>query len=187
MNAMTEWAAMNGEVQFNALIAMTWTAKRRDDAAECGQKMQWIKTQDDAQTNAAEAWLEMEKEAAKATEQGQPLAIALFRAVMTAAQRIDRQERRATRALFIEDLTDEQNAARRDCIETADRPTEDTCMATVAHDELAKACRDQRDLVIVSALIVGLTVAESAVIAEISQPAASKRIQKIRQRCASAA
>lgn len=187
MNAMTEWAAMNGEEQFNALIAMTWTAKRRDDAAECGQKMQWIKTQDDAQTNAAEAWLEMEKEAAKATEQGQPLAIALFRAVMTAAQRIDRQERRATRALFIEDLTDEQNAARRDCIETADRPTEDTCMAIAVCGEITEACRDQQDTIIISALVLGLTLTESATIAKISQPAATKRVKKIRQRCNSAA
>lgn len=188
--AAEEWETMEGAAQFSALTAMTWAAKRKDDAQpdEEGRKMGWIKTRDDAKTNAAEAWIEMEKETAKATEQGQPLAIALFRAVMTAAQRIDRQERRNARALRVNDIiTEDGQNYRREYIELNSAPTAENSFsdpesATITRDELASVAHDETDRAIMAMLIQGYTQREIADLLNISQPAVAKRVSKMRER-----
>ena len=52
--ARAEWAQMTGEQQYNALVAMAWTVRRRAEARnQTGAA--WIETEDDAQTVAADA------------------------------------------------------------------------------------------------------------------------------------
>ena len=185
MNATQEWASMDGQQQYNALVAMAWTCKSRD-----GKYLDWITTQDDARTCAAEAWMEMAKENDKATEQGQPLAIALYRAVMTAGRRIDRQERRNARALHFEDLTNEDGeTSRREYIELHSAPTaefswSDPYLTASIRDALERVCLDERDVAIIASIIRGLTGIETAAVCGISQPAVAKRLKKIAQRYA---
>lgn len=189
-DALQEWEAMDGDKQFSALVAMTWRAKRRDEAQQkAGEmKMTWIKTPDDAQTNAAEAWIEMQKEVSKATENGEPLALALFRAVMTAAQRIDRQERRAARALRVEDvITEDGQQYRREFIELNSAPMADSSWsdpepATITRDEISRAAHDNTDRAIIRMLAAGFTQAEVADRLAISQPAVAKRVRRMNER-----
>ena len=188
------WAAMDGEAQLAALVSMTWAAKKRDDAEEPQkQKMRWIVTRDDAQTNAAEAWIEMIPAVEKATENGDPLALALFRAVMTAAQRIDRQERRNARALRVtEDFDDATGATvRREYIETQAQPMSERSFTdpestAIFFDELDACTRDNTDRAIIEALACGYTQREIAAFLAVSQPAVAKRIRAMRERRAAA-
>ena len=188
------WASMDGEAQLDALTAMTWAAKRRDDAEEPQkQKMRWIVTRDDAQTNAAEAWIEMIPAVERASENGDPLALALFRAVMTAAQRIDRAEKRNARALRVtEDFDDATGATvRREYIETqaqpmAERSFTDPESATIFFDELDACAHDDTDRAIIEALACGYTQTEIAAFLAISQPAVAKRIRAMKERRAAA-
>lgn len=189
--AAQEWAEMDGESQFSALVAMTWRAKRRDDASRDDEprKMEWITCQDDARTNAAEAWLEMEKETRKATAQELPLAVALFRAVMTAAQRIDRQERRNARALRFDDLTagNDGEKATREYIELnaapmAENSFSDPYTAAAFFDEIERAANDNTDRAIIAYAAHGYSQTETADRLKISQQAVNKRIRKMDQR-----
>ena len=192
-SAAWEWAEMDGENQYNALVAMTWAAKKRDDGSEVREYLDWITTPDDARTCAAEAWLEMGKEATKATEQGQPLAIALYRAVMTAGRRIDRQERRNARALHIEDLTTEDGTTyRREYVELNAAPVAELSWsnpesATLTRDEITSAAKDQTDRAIIKLLAIGYTQKEIAQRVGISQPAIAKRLQRMNERRANPA
>ena len=49
------WRGMSDEEQYTALQKMAWTVRR--GGSKCGAE--WIQTQDDAMTVAAEAWLRM--------------------------------------------------------------------------------------------------------------------------------
>ena len=56
--ARAEWESMSGEQQYNALVAMAWTVRRKAEARnQTGAA--WIETEDDAQTVAADAWTRM--------------------------------------------------------------------------------------------------------------------------------
>lgn len=189
------WAAMDGEAQLAALVSMTWAAKKRDDAEEQegARKMRWIVSQDDAQTNAAEAWLEMIPAVERASENGEPLALALFRAVMTAAQRIDRQERRNARALRVTEDRDDATGAtvRREYIETQAQPMSERSFTdpestAIFFDDLAACTRDNTDRAIIEALAAGYTQREIAAFLAVSQPAVAKRIKAMKERRAAA-
>ena len=54
--ARCEWDALTGEEKYSALIRMTWTMKHRAEAQGRDMDTDWIVTQDDAQTVAADAY-----------------------------------------------------------------------------------------------------------------------------------
>ena len=54
--ARREWENMSGEEQYTALQRMAWTVKGRAEATGRSADTAWMRTTDDAQTVAAEAW-----------------------------------------------------------------------------------------------------------------------------------
>lgn len=56
--ARREWENMSGEEQYTALQRMAWTVKGRAEATSRSADTAWMRTADDAQTVAAEAWPE---------------------------------------------------------------------------------------------------------------------------------
>ena len=86
------WRSMSDEEQYTALQKMAWTVRRggRKRGAE------WIQTQDDAMTVAAEAWLRMGAalERNERADEPCPLKLILYSACAQAANSIGRREKR---------------------------------------------------------------------------------------------
>lgn len=55
-NARREWEQMTGAQQFESLTRMAWAVRKRAEATGRGIDTEWIRTTDDAQTVAADAW-----------------------------------------------------------------------------------------------------------------------------------
>lgn len=98
------WRGMSDEEQYTALQKMAWTVRR--GGSKCGAE--WIQTQDDAMTVAAEAWLRMGAalERNERADEPRPLNLILYSACAQAANTIARREKRyfsATASLTMED------------------------------------------------------------------------------------
>ena len=86
------WRGMSDEEQYTALQKMAWTVRR--GGSKCGAE--WIQTQDDAMTVAAEAWLRMGAalERNERADEPRPLSLILYSACAQAANTIARREKR---------------------------------------------------------------------------------------------
>ena len=86
------WRGMSDEEQYTALQKMAWTVRR--GGSKCGAE--WIQTQDDAMTAAAEAWLRMGAalERNERADEPRPLNLILYSACAQAANTIARREKR---------------------------------------------------------------------------------------------
>lgn len=183
--ARAEWEQMTGEQQFNALVAMAWTVRRKAEARnQTGAA--WIETEDDAQTVAADAWTRMGAALTRneAQEKTAPLAIVMYRAAAQAAHSISRAEQRHARAISA--TIDDDGAERwqidteggADCDAIAPSPE----AAAIIRESVESVARDQTDRVILAMAVKGYTGAEIGTALMTSQQAVSKRLQAMRER-----
>lgn len=87
------WHSMSDEERYNiALQKMAWTVRRGGSK----RGVEWIQTQDDAMSVAAEAWLRMGAalERNKRADEPRPLNLILYSACAQAANTIARREKR---------------------------------------------------------------------------------------------
>ena len=86
------WRGMSDEEQYTALQKMAWTVRRSGSK----RGAEWIQTQDDAMTVAAEAWLRMGAalERNERADEPRPLNLILYSACAQAANTIARREKR---------------------------------------------------------------------------------------------
>lgn len=183
--ARTEWESMTGVQQYNALVAMAWTVRRRAEARnQTGAA--WIETEDDAQTVAADAWARMFAALTRneAADDPAPLAVVMFRAAAQAAHSISRAEQRHARAISatIDDdgaerwQIDTEGGAACDAIATSPEA------AAIIRESVESVARDQTDRVILAMTARGYTGAEIGAALMTSQQAVSKRLQAMRER-----
>lgn len=181
----TEWESMTGEQQYNALVSMAWTVRRRAEARnQTGAA--WIETEDDAQTVAADAWARMGAALTRneAADDPAPLAVVMFRAAAQAAHSISRAEQRHARAISA--TIDDDGAERwqidteggADCDAIAPSPE----AAAIIRESVESVARDQTDRVILAMTAKGYTGAEIGAALLTSQQAVSKRLQAMRER-----
>lgn len=183
--ARAEWESMSGEQQYNALVAMAWTVRRKAEARnQTGAA--WIETEDDAQTVAADAWARMftALTRSEAADDPAPLAVILYRAAAQAAHSISRAEQRHARAISA--TIDDDGAERwqidteagADCDAIAPSPEG----AAIIRESVESVARDQTDRVILAMTARGYTGAEIGAALMTSQQAVSKRLQAMRER-----
>lgn len=183
--ARAEWAQMTGEQQYNALVAMAWTVRRRAEARnQTGAA--WIETEDDAQTVAADAWTRIPAALARneTQEDPAPLSVILYRAAAQAAHSISRAEQRHARAISA--TIDDDGAERwqidteagTDCDAIAPSPE----AAAILRESVESVARDQSDRVILTMTAKGYTVEEIGAALMMSHQAVSKRLRAMRER-----
>lgn len=197
-----EWDAMSGNAQADALTRMVkWCMNR--DKAETDRNgnfrpnyFNWISCADDITATAHEAYTRIDAafaNAEKAIADGKRDSMPSIRAIManaarSAARYIARQEYKHASALRIESKTDEDgNIYMREYIKTDDAATAEPIApnpetATLIADAVSRACKDDTDRAIVSALARGYSMREIAPRLGMSQPAISKRVKAIRER-----
>lgn len=176
VNAIQELKSASGAEVYSMLSAAAWTVKKR--AAGKGYFFaEFIRSADDAQTVAAEAYLTLAADAEKAAAQGEPLTVAAFRAAWKAAKRINAAEiRNAAESIEASADDDEQ---RPEIIPTA---KDDPAADVAALDAITRAAADDTDKKIITMLAKGATRAEAAAALHVSRQAIEKRLQKIRAR-----
>lgn len=174
------WRSMSDEEQYTALQKMAWTVRRGGSK----RGAEWVQTQDDAMTVAAEAWLRMDAalERNEQAEAPRPLALILYNACAQAANSISRAEKchsSVTVSLNTEDgeLTDlcDMNAVH---VLPATIPEENA----VQRDLLARLLQSDEDRSIAGRMAEGLTVREIAAALGMSKSAVQRRINNIRNR-----
>lgn len=183
--ARAEWAQMTGEQQYNALVAMAWTVRRRAEARnQTGAA--WIETEDDAQTVAADAWTRVGAalDRNEAQDAPAPLAVILYRAAAQAAHSISRAEQRHARAIS---ATIDDDGAERWQIDTeggaaCDAVAPSPESAAIIRESVESVARDQSDRVILTMTAKGYTVEEIGAALMMSHQAVSKRLRAMRER-----
>lgn len=183
--ARAEWAQMTGEQQYNALVAMAWTVRRRAEARnQTGAA--WIETEDDAQTVAADAWTRIPAALTRneTQEDPAPLSVILYRAAAQAAHSISRAEQRHARAIS---ATVDDDGAERWQIDTeggaaCDAVTPSPESAAIIRESVESVARDQSDRVILTMTAKGYTVEEIGAALMMSHQAVSKRLRAMRER-----
>lgn len=179
-NALEELEAMTGEEIYLLLIKSAWIVKKR--AAGKGYSFaNWIKSQDDARTAAAEAFITLYADAEKAAENGEPATAAAYRAAWKAAKRIDANERRNA-ADSIEAEAENGRENDRNQTEPAAPADEQPEVIAAALDAINRAARDEIDKSIIAMLAAGATRAQTADALQLSRQAIEKRLNKIRER-----
>lgn len=187
--ARREWEAMDGEAQYAALIRMAWTVKGRAEATGRSADTAWMRTTDDAQTVAAEAWPRVAPALTRNEQAEDPhtLAFILFAACTQAAHTISRAEYRHTSNCFQIIATDADG-------DTADQtaldalpsvtatPTSSPEDAAIIRATIEATAADNTDRQIIQALAVGLTVRAIASALGMSKSAIQRRINSIRSR-----
>ncbi len=193
-SALEEWLSMSGAEQYSALQRMTRYAIRKDSAEtdSRGQyranRFAWIVDADDVAAIVADAWTRVAEAVVNPRYADDSLKRILYRAVCSAAQRINRAEKRHASALRLDAYTaDDGTQATREFIElqagaAAERIAPDPYTATAIKDSIERAARDDRDRAIIRALAAGYTQAEIAARVGISQPAVHKRVTAIKAR-----
>ena len=183
--ARAEWESMSGEQQYNALVAMAWTVRRKAEARnQTGAA--WIETEDDAQTVAADAWTRMGAalDRNEAQDAPAPLAVILYRAAAQAALSISRAEQRHARAISatIDDDGAERwqidTAAGTDCDAIAPSPE----AAAILRESVESVARDQVDRVALTMTARGYTTAEIAAALMVDRSTISRRLYAMRDR-----
>lgn len=183
--ARAEWESMSGEQQYNALVAMAWTVRRKAEARnQTGAA--WIETEDDAQTVAADAWTRMGAalDRNEAQDAPAPLAVILYRAAAQAAHSISRAEQRHARAISA--TIDDDGAERwqidteagTDCDAIAPSPE----AAAILRESVENVARDQVDRVALTMTARGYTTAEIAAALMVDRSTISRRLYAMRDR-----
>lgn len=183
--ARAEWESMSGEQQYNALVAMAWTVRRKAEARnQTGAA--WIETEDDAQTVAADAWTRMGAALTRneAQDAPAPLAVILYRAAAQAAHSISRAEQRHARAISA--TIDDDGAERwqidteagADCDAIAPSPE----AAAILRESVESVARDQVDRVALTMTARGYTTAEIAAALMVDRSTISRRLYAMRDR-----
>lgn len=188
--ARREWENMSGEEQYTALIRMAWTIKHRAEATGRAADTEWIRTQDDAQTVAADAWPRVAPALTRNEQNAEPrpLAHILFAACTQAAHVISRAEYRHTANCC--QLTSTADADGDECTQTPLDYLPSVTAAPVSNPEDAATTRaaieaaaaDNIDRAIIRALANGHTVRAIAAAIGTSKSAVQRRIDRIRAR-----
>ena len=177
-SASAAWRSMSDEEQYTALQKMAWTVRRGGSK----RGAEWIRTQDDAMTVAAEAWLRMDAalERNERAVEPRPLELILYSACAQAANTIGRREKRyssATVSLTMEgdEMSDLFNL---NAAYARSTPEENA----VRRDLLARLLQTDEDRSIAGRMAEGLTVREIAAALGMSKSAVQRRINNIRNR-----
>lgn len=188
--ARREWEAMGGEDQYAVLIRMAWTVKHRAEATGRVADTEWIRTPDDAQTVAAEAWPRVAPALTRneQSDELRPLTHILFAACTQAAHVISRAEYRHTSNCC--QITNTADADGDDCTQTpldylpsvTAAPVSSPEDAAIIRAAIEAAATDSTDRAIIRALADGHTVRAIAAALGMSKSAIQRRIDKIRAR-----
>ena len=188
--ARREWENMSGEEQYNALQKMAWTVKHRAEATGRAADTEWIRTPDDAQTVAAEAWPRVAPALTRNEQSDEPHSLThiLFAACTQAAHAISRAEYR--HASNCCQLTSTADADGDDCTQTPLDILPSVTAAPISSPEdiattraaIEAAAIDSTDRAIIRALAAGHTVRTIAAALGMSKSAIQRRIDKIRAR-----
>lgn len=184
-----EWQSMDGEEQYTALQKMAWTVKARAEATGRSADTAWMRTADDAQTVAAEAWPRVAPALTRNEQAEEPhtLAFILFAACTQAVHTIARAEYRHTSNCCQIIATDADG-------DTADQTALDALPsvtaapasspedAAIIRAAIEATAADNTDRQIIQALAVGLTVRAIASALGMSKSAVQRRIDTIRSR-----
>lgn len=190
-SARREWEQMTGAQQFEALTRMAWAARKRAEATGRGIDTEWIRTPDDAQTVAADAWPRVLSALDRndQREDPRPLGFILYAACTQAAHSISRAEIRHVSACISADAIaaatpDTNNGQslldiRSSC--TASRfggDLEEGYTIRAAID--AASAGDDATREIIARLAAGYTVRDIAAAIGMSKSAVQRRIDKAR-------
>lgn len=188
--ARREWENMSGEEQYTALQKMAWTVKHRAEATGRGIDTEWIRTPDDAQTVAADAWPRVAPALTRNEQNAEPrpLAHILFAACTQAAHVISRAEYR--HAANCCQITNTADADGDECTQTPLDYLPSVTAAPISSPEdiattraaIEAAAADNIDRAIIRALAAGHTVRTIAAALGMSKSAIQRRIDKIRAR-----
>lgn len=188
--ARREWENMSGEEQYTALIRMAWTVKHRAEANGRAADTEWIRTPDDAQTVAADAWPRVAPALTRNEQNAEPrpLAHILFAACTQAAHVISRAEYR--HAANCCQITNTADADGDECTQTPLDYLPSVTAAPISSPEdiattraaIEAAAADNIDRAIIRALADGHTVRAIAAALGMSKSAIQRRIDKIRAR-----
>lgn len=188
--ARREWEAMDGEAQYTALIRMTWTVKHRAEANGRAADTEWIRTPDDAQTVAADAWPRVAPALTRneQSDEPRPLSHILFAACTQSAHVISRAEYR--HASNCCEITNTADADGDDYTQTPLDILPSVTAAPISSPEdiattraaIEAAAADNIDRAIIRALADGHTVRAIAAALGMSKSAIQRRIDKIRAR-----
>lgn len=188
--ARREWENMSGEEQYTALQKMAWTVKHRAEATGRGIDTEWIRTPDDAQTVAADAWPRVAPALTRNEQNAEPrpLAHILFAACTQAAHVISRAEYR--HAANCCQITNTADADGDDYTQTPLDILPSVTAAPISSPEdiattraaIEAAAADNIDRAIIRALADGHTVRAIAAAIGMSKSAIQRRIDRIRAR-----
>lgn len=188
--ARREWENMSGEEQYTALQKMAWTVKHRAEATGRAADTEWIRTPDDAQTVAAEAWPRVAPALTRNEQNAEPrpLAHILFAACTQAAHVISRAEYR--HAANCCQITNTADADGDECTQTPLDYLPSVTAAPISSPEdiattraaIEAAAADNIDRAIIRALADGHTVRAIAAAIGTSKSAIQRRIDRIRAR-----
>ena len=187
--ARREWENMSGEEQYTALQRMAWTVKGRAEATGRSADTAWMRTTDDAQTVAAEAWPRVAPALARNEQAEEPhtLAFILFAACTQAVHTIARAEYRhnSNCCQFLASDADGDTADRTalDALPSVTAtPASSPEDAAIIRATIEATAADNTDRQIIQALAVGLTVRAIASALGMSKSAVQRRINSIRSR-----
>lgn len=188
--ARREWENMSGEEQYTALIRMAWTVKHRAEANGRAADTEWIRTPDDAQTVAADAWPRVAPALTRNEQSDEPHSLThiLFAACTQATHVISRAEYR--HASNCCQLTSSADADGDDYTQTPLDYLPSVTAAPISSPEdiattraaIEAAAADNIDRAIIRALAAGHTVRTIAAALGMSKSAIQRRIDKIRAR-----
>lgn len=188
--ARREWEAMGGEAQYAVLIRMAWTVKHRAEATGRAADTEWIRTPDDAQTVAAEAWPRVAPALTRneQSDEPRPLSHILFAACTQSAHVISRAEYRHVSNCC--QLTSTADADGDDYTQTPLDILPSVTAAPISSPEdiattraaIEAAAADNIDRAIIRALADGHTVRAIAAAIGMSKSAIQRRIDRIRAR-----
>lgn len=188
--ARREWENMSGEEQYTALQKMAWTVKHRAEATGRGIDTEWIRTPDDAQTVAADAWPRVAPALTRNEQNAEPrpLAHILFAACTQAAHVISRAEYR--HAANCCQITNTADADGDECTQTPLDYLPSVTAAPISSPEdiattraaIEAAAADNIDRAIIRALADGHTVRAIAAAIGTSKSAIQRRVDRIRAR-----
>lgn len=189
-SARREWENMSGEEQYTALIRMAWTVKHRAEATGRAADTEWIRTPDDAQTVAAEAWPRVAPALTRneQSDEPRPLSHILFAACTQSAHVISRAEYR--HASNCCQITNTADADGDDYTQTPLDILPSVTAAPISSPEdiattraaIEAAAADNIGRAIIRALADGHTVRAIAAAIGTSKSAIQRRIDKIRAR-----
>lgn len=186
--ARREWENMSGEEQYTALQKMAWTVKGRAEATGRSADTAWMRTADDAQTVAAEAWPRVAPALDRNEQAEEPhtLAFILFAACTQAVHTIARAEyRHAANCCHIIDDAD-SGAANQNLLDVLPSvtaaPASSPEDAAIIRAAIEATAADSTDRIILHGLAIGRTVRDIASALGMSKSAVQRRIDTIRSR-----